>query len=1102
MRSLSKASRHPRCEWRVMVARRVFALVPLLALILAAVPFAAPADESPSPLPAFAEPSVSPDHREIAFVSGGDIWSVSANGGNAHLLAAVDGTASRPLYSPDGTRIAFVSSRPGAYGIYVLTIAGGALTRLTHGDALPELDGWSADGRTIYFTSNANNIGYDGDIMQVPVDGGTPVRAVTETFVNAMEAAPSPDGHTIAYVRNGFVQWWRRGHSHMDEDEIVLDRLDTHRYETVTTGTAKDRWPMWSPDGHTLYFVSDRSGNDELWADDGGRFRQLTGLHGETVLWPTISRDGKLIAFEHGMALWTYDLETGATRKLSIELQGLPDVTTPQHVVETGNFSALSVSPDGKKIAFVARGHLFAADAQNGGDAQLVPSTQPAADALPVWAPGSRRIAYVVDRGTEQAIGTYDFPDGPERIATPPGHHDDYPHWSPDGKTLAFVRDGVELHLLDVTTHVDRTLTRGVMDRRPFGDEGDIAFSPAGDWIAYVDQSGSGYSNVRVVPTSGGPSRPVTFLPNTDGGPVTWSPDGTKLFFVTSQRTEAGDVAEIDLIPQAPHFREDAFRHLFDQQPVRPELPSRALPTAAPRPRPRASVSPRPRASAVPAGPRTKIVFDGIRDRLTLLETGLDVASVRVTPDGNTLVLVANDADEQNLYTFSIDPTSTDPQVARQLTNSAGPKNALALSPDGTSAYYLDGGRVWNVGLDSRSARQIPLAAEFDVDFARERRIVFNQAWSLLDRWYADPKFHGVDWNAVYREYEPYALGARTRTEFRRVLELMLGELNSSHMGLSAAQSFGPAPGYTTGRLGVQWDTQEYEGAGRLRIARIVPLGPLALTGRIAVGDDVLAVAGTAVDRHTDVNALLAHRVGKRTELRIAPHGNAAEAYTIAVMPVDLPTEQDLLYRAWVASRRAYVEKISGGRIGYVHLFDMSADALRKFELDLDVQNRQKEAVIVDIRNNEGGFVDPYAVDVLTRREYARFISRFGNDAPERTSLGERVLDRPTALVVNEHSLSDAENFTEAYEQLHAGPVVGEPTAGWIIFTSAATLADGSTLRLPSTRVIGANGVDLELHPRPVDVQVDDPPGAAARGDDPQLDAAVRVLLRRVTARR
>ncbi len=219
------------------------------------------------------------------------------------------------------------------------------------------------------------------------------------------------------------------------------------------------------------------------------------------------------------------------------------------------------------------------------------------------------------------------------------------------------------------------------------------------------------------------------------------------------------------------------------------------------------------------------------------------------------------------------------------------------------------------------------------------------------------------------------------------------------------------------------------------------------------------------------------------------------------VLPIDRPSEKNLLYRSWVASRRAYVERVSGGRLGYVHLYDMGPESLTQFYQDLDVQNRGRAGVVIDIRNNNGGFVDPYALDVITRREYLRFASRFGFDAPERTALGQRALDRPTVLVTNEHTLSDGENMAEGYRRLGAGKIVGVPTAGWIIFTSETTLADGSTLRLPSTRVLTQDGVDMELHPRPVDVRVENPPGAAERGDDPQLDAAVRVLLGRAGRR-
>jgi Tol biopolymer transport system component/C-terminal processing protease CtpA/Prc len=1068
-----------------MPFRRVLSLASLLALLCAATPPPIPAQAPPAGVPSFAEPSISPDRREIAFVSGGDVWSVDATGGTAHLLAAVDGYAERPLFSPDGKRLAFVSSRPGTPGIDVLDLEGGALTRLTQGDEAPELDGWSADGAFLYFSSAANNIAYDGDILRVPSTGGTPVRAVGERYVNAMEAAPSPDGQTLAYVRNGFIQWWRRGHSHMDQDEIVFDHLATHHLDQITDGSAKDRWPMWSPDGHTLYFVSDRSGSDELWSWSDGRLRKLTDLHGEPVLWPTISRDGRTIVFEHALGIWSYDVAAGATTHLAIALRGLPDIPAPQHVTMTNRFTALSVSPDGKKLAFVARGRVFAVGAADGGAGHIVPTAASSVDDVPVWAKDSRQLAYVVDRGTEQAIATDELPDGSERIVTPAGHHDDYAHWSPDGTQLLYVRDGRELHLLDLATHADRLVAIGYFDRRPFGDLGDIAFSPDGTWIAYIDQDALGFSNVRVVRTSGGPSHPLTFLPNGNSGPLAWSPDGTRLYVVTSQRTEPGQIAQIDLVPRAQHFKEDQFRALFGPPS---ELPAKTVPTPAP------THAPHPQPSATPAGQPLKIDFDGIRDRVTFLPTGLDVGSVVVTPDSKTLVLIAAAAGQTNLYSFSVDETSDDASIAHQLTTDAGSKSYLTMAPDGKSVYVLDGGRIANVTLEAKT-RAVGATAELDVDFARERLLVFRQAWSLLDRWYADPHFNGVDWSATFERYLPHAEGARTPGELRRVLSLMIGELDSSHSGIYPPST--GLPRFTTGRLGVQWDAQAYETTGKLRIGEIVPLGPVALAGGVAVGDELLAVDGTPVDPHADVDGLLANRIGKRTELRIAPHGDASAARTVVVSPIDLSAEQGLLYRDWVLRNRAYVDKISGGRIGYVHLIDMSSESLAKFYTDLDTENRAKRAVIVDVRNNEGGFVDPYAIDVLTRHEFASFRSRFGPDASERTELGQRVLDKPTALLVNEHSLSDAENFTQAYRVLHGGPVVGEPTAGWIIFTSGAALADGSFVRLPLTEVLDEHGVRLEQHPRAVDVQVADPPGAAERGDDPQLDAAVRLLLHR-----
>jgi Tol biopolymer transport system component/C-terminal processing protease CtpA/Prc len=1080
-----------------MFVRRV---VPVIACFLLAVaPIGLDAQDQPAAVASYAEPSISPDGSEIAFVSGGDIWSVPASGGTARLLAAADGYASRPLFSPDGSQLAFASSRPGSPGIYVVGLSGGTLRRLTHDDTTPTLTGWAADSHSVYFSSAVHNIAYFQDVMRVDADGGTPMRVVSERYVNSADGMPSPDGHAIAFSRDGFVQWWRKGHSHMDEAAIVVYRADAKRYETIAPEDAKNRWPMWSPDGRTIYYVSDRSGHDEIWAASDGKSRKVTSIGGDPVLWPTLARDGRTIAFEHDFGIWTCDLATGAVHQVAIALRGLPDVIPAQHVTLTSRFRDLDLAPDGKKIAMVARGRVFAASASAGGDAQAIPEIAGAAQAVPVWAPDSRRVVFTIDRGTETALALYEFPDGEVRTITPPGHFDDYPHWSPDGKSIAFVRDGRELRLLDVATHAERVLATATLDRRPFGDLRDIAFSPAGDWIAFVsDLHAHGFSGVSVVPVAGGQPRVISDLPDANAGSVTWAKDGTRIFFVTSQRTEPGQIAQIDLVPRAPHFREDAFRSLFERtSPGEPHQPNEVPATPVPAPVTSAQpvASPRPRAASAAQAKHTTIDFNGIDQRISLLATGLDVAAVQVTPDGNTLVLVADAANQENLYSFNIDETSDDPPVAHQLTNSLGQKTDLTISPDGRNAFYLDSGRVAFVPVAGGSPHSVAVSAALDVDFNAEKTLLLRQAWSLLDRWYADPAFHGANWPAVLHTYEPHIAGARTPNELRRLLSLLVGELNSSHTGIGAPPSgVGPKTGY----LGVQFDTAAYERTGRLTIAEITPLGPVALAGGVAVGDVVLAINGRAVDRHTDIDDALANTIGMRTVVRIGRHGDPAQAHDVVLQPVDLNTDGVLRYNAWVDGRRAYVDRISGGRLGYVHMFDMSQASLDKLHYDLDVRNRDKDGVVVDVRNNEGGFVDPYAIDVLARHEYLSFKSRFGTDPPERSSLGQRALDRPTVLVTNEHSLSDSENFTEGYRVLRVGKVVGTPTAGWIIFTSAAPLADGSAVRLPFTSVIAHDGVNMELHPRPVDDFVAIPPGAADRGDDPQLDAAVSVLLRQV----
>jgi C-terminal processing protease CtpA/Prc len=332
-------------------------------------------------------------------------------------------------------------------------------------------------------------------------------------------------------------------------------------------------------------------------------------------------------------------------------------------------------------------------------------------------------------------------------------------------------------------------------------------------------------------------------------------------------------------------------------------------------------------------------------------------------------------------------------------------------------------------------------------------------------------------------------------------MRLMVGELNSSHLGVS-----GP-PGSTqtaTGRLCLDFDREEYERDGRLRVTRVVPLGPAALARdssspdrarAVKVGEYLLAVDGKTVDARTNLDELLGYKIARRVTLTVASSPGGADKKDLDVRPVGLGTEKGLRYREWVDDKRAYVERVSGGRVGYVHMIDMSSASLAQLYVDLDAENQSKQAVIVDVRHNDGGFVNVYAIDVLARKSYLRMTPRGFTTAPARTALGQRALELPTALVTDQYTLSDGEDFTEGYRSLHLGKVVGEPTAGWIIYTSGVSLIDGTVFRLPFIRIQTADGADMELNPRPVDVPVTRSVGESYTGHDSQLDAAVQELL-------
>ncbi len=1082
---------------------------------------------APRPMPYFTEPSVSPDNSELAFVSGGDIWTVPAAGGTAALLVSHPANEARPFFSPDGRRLAFISTRTGNGDIYVLTLDTGDLKRVTFDDVNDQLDGWSRDGRWLYFSSTSRDIAGMNDLFRVSPEGGTPLQVSADPYTNEFFSQASPDNTSIAFTARGISsgQWWRKGHSHIDESEIwVLRNADNATapasYEQITRRGAKEMWPMWGADARTLFYVSDRSGAQNVWKTvPNAQPRQVTNFTAGRVLWPSISYDGRLIVFEHDFRIWKLDTGSGRASEVGITRRGAPTGPAVEHLRLTEQIQDFVLSPDGKKVAYVMRGEVFAASAADGGDGQRLTFT-PSDESQLNWSPDSRRLAYVSDRDGTPHLFSYDLGANAETRLTSDARADASPRHSPDGKLLAFERAKRELRVMNLETKQDRIVATGHFDQPPLVSDRPFAWSPDSRWLAFVPYGARLFRNVNVVRADGagqqqGAGQPVSFLANTGSNTVSWSPDGTFLLFETAQRTESGQLARVDLLPRTPRFREDQFRDLFREESPR-TLTQREEPRPSPQqPSPAASPSPTPSPSASPitsASPakgdekkpkHVEIVLDGIRRRLSLLPLGVDVNYNAISPDGKWVVLIAAAANQENLYLFPLDELSREPAVAKQLTSTAGNKALAQFAPDGKEIFFLENGRIQIVNLEGR-ARALGVAGELDVDFSREKMEVFRQAWGWLRDHFYDPNFHGANWQGVRAEYEPLVAGARTPDEMRRLLNLMVGELNASHTGVNAP--FNAASPPSTGRLGLRFDRVEYERNGRLRVMEIVPLGPADLAKEIKAGDYLLAVDGATVTARTNLDELLSYKTGRRVTLTVAASADGSGKREVAVRPVNGQTEKALLYRDWVERNRAYVARASGGRLGYVHMFDMGSGSLAQLYVDLDAENHTREGVVIDIRNNNGGFVNAYAIDVFSRRGYLTMTNRDLPAAPARTLLGQRAPELPTVLVINQHSLSDAEDFTEGYRTLKLGRVVGEPTAGWIIYTWNQTLIDGSSVRLPRTKITDNAGQNMELNPRPVDVNVTRPLGETLAERDSQLDAAVRELLgglgRRADARK
>tara|TARA_B100001123_G_scaffold449145_1_gene613271 strand:- start:6221 stop:9370 length:3150 start_codon:yes stop_codon:yes gene_type:complete len=1037
------------------------------------------------PVPYVHSPDISPDGTTILFVYAGDIWRVAADGGRAHPITTGPGYDRSPRVSPDATKVAFTSNRTGNGDIYVLDLKTADLKRLTHFDGGNSFGGWSPDSEWILFASRRD--GLSGGIFKVHLDGGTPIEVFSDSRETQSQPVFSPNGKRIAFV-NDASPFWRRGPLPMPSSIWALGAdPGSDDFECLTTYSGRNVSPVWINEDR-IFYISDQGGRENVWTGglDGSGEEAITRFENGRCLGIGASADGSWIVIDRMAEIWRHDLKSGESSRLDIEI--VPDqkvVSSTHRVFTKGLDDEFHLSPDGKKVLFGVHGELFAAPSEYEETYNAVRVTDsPFREQNATWHPESVSIAYLSDRFGNNEVMEYQFSTRQENRLTDDQEAQKHcPRYSPDGKWIAFVNNNEEIRLIERETgKVSQWVTGAVFTF--FATSHGFAWSPDSKWIVYAAKDENFFTNLYVQAVGESEARPLTFLSRIGCHMPLWSPDGKFIIFSTQQYRTQGQIARVDLSPVPPVFTEDDFEKLFEEESEEDEEGTDSDPEDGKETR-KAKKEIEP----------VEIEFEGLKRRLRLLTPSeYDAAAMAISPDSKTLVLKGSLSGIPNLWRISLEEAKqNDPP--KRVTDTKGKKSWVHFSEDGKKLYFLDGGAITYREFPDGKTKKLRVCAEMDVNFHVEKRHVYQEAWTLIRDHFYDSEHHGTDWNQIKERYLPLVAGIQVQADLQMILNLMVGELNSSHLG-----AVGSGNSVRDGYLGLRFDPGELAN-GQYVVDRILRDSPCqSIEDPVVQGDRLLDVDGIDLDSRSNLWESLKHKPGKKIRLGVVTGGG--ERREVEVRPLGGGAIANLAYRDWVYEQTEYVERISNGRLGYVHIKAMGLEDLNQFLIDLDTEAHSKEGVVVDVRYNGGGHIATFILDVLAKRDYLSSTYRGKIKTSSANLAGDRILGKPTVLLTNEHSGSNAEMFSEGYRRLGLGKVVGTPTMGAVIWTGSWSLLDGTTFRLPYIRVSAEGDEDLELAPRVVDIHVERSPGENAKGVDSQMDKAVEVLIEQIDSNR
>jgi len=1081
----------------------------------------------------FRAPALSPDGATVVFTHAGDLYTVPVEGGRAIPLTIGESYETRPVWSPDGAHIAFASDRHGNFDVFIMPASGGEARRLTYHSAGDSPSDFTPDGEAVIFESSRMDdedaalfpSGVLAELYSVPVTGGTPSMVLTTPALNARY---DDDGDRLVYEdRKGYENELRKHHTSSIARDVWRYDAASGEHTKLTDFAGEDRDPHFTGGGDAIYFLSERAGDFNVFrmslepaenADAGAE--QLTFFENHPVRHLSHAADALVFSW-HGEI---YRMSAGGEPEMiPIEIAVDGRLARPTSRSVSGGVTSFSPSPNGKEIAFIARGDVFVTSTDFATTRAV--TTTPEQERSVHFSPDGRSLVYAGERGGSWNVYEASLVDAEELyffsatkieekplVATPAEEFQ--PRYSPDGDKVAYLHNRTTLRVLDLESGDAPVALEG--DAFYSYADGDFHFdwSPDSRWLAvhFYNRGRAFVAEIGLVPADGSADAPADLsrsgyddqVPHfaMEGGAIIWASDRY------GERSHGSWGAEYDVM--GAFLTQDAydrFRLSKEEYQLRKELeekkkeeePDDSEDHAAENDDESADQD----ADETGAGggeadededevEPIEIELDGIEDRTVRLTIhASDLADYALAPDGSALYYLARFEKGYDLWVHEFREEST--RILKKL-NAGGP--AMVLAEDGSAIFLLANGSLSKIDPKSGEQTPVPISATQRIDAEREREYLFEHVWRQTLQKFYRPDMHGVDWRFYREQYEPKLDGVTNNRDLAEILSEMLGELNASHTG--ARYFDGSDQGdASTASLGVIYDN-DHDGPG-LRIAEVLDGGPLDRADLdIEAGMVITHVDGVKIDGRTNFYRTLDGKAGERVRITLAREDG--ETHDEVVKPASLGLESRLRYERWVETRRELVDELSEGRLGYVHVRAMNDASYREFYSEVLGRHFDKEALIVDTRFNGGGWLHDDLATFLSGEAYVSLYPR-NDEAPGIRYFGDPAnrWTKPSIVVMSESNYSDAHFFPWVYTELEIGDTVGMPVPGTATAVWWERLHTGDLVfGIPQVGTKGRDGKYLENRQLEPTHRVPLDPESAAGGTDTQIEAAVEIMLEKL----